>query len=262
MYDSKKNFLLVTLHDVAPNHLERLEKADAMFTRLGIHKVQYLFVPEFHGRYRASEYPEFLDWCRQKRSMMFSWALHGYYHLERHPDDSIGVPLGFKDRLKRKFLTAGEGEFLSIDSALQKKRLAAGMEEFAKCIPKSKLEGFVAPAWLFRKNLLGLLQEAKLPFTEDHTFIYNVVRNLKIPAPVITWATRTSLYKYGSLLVCPLRAWWFNNEPVLRMALHPHDFDHIETVMSIEQLLRKLSKERFLRFPDELKWDDYRGNSE
>ena len=41
--------LLVSLHDVAPFHLERIRKAEALFARLGVPKVQYLFVPDFHG---------------------------------------------------------------------------------------------------------------------------------------------------------------------------------------------------------------------
>jgi predicted deacetylase len=247
-------YLIVSLHDVAPVHLQRMRRAEALFRALGINRVQYLFVPSFHGRYRASEYPEFLDWCRRDRSFQVSWWLHGYYHQER-PSETELEPLSFTDRLKRRFLTAGEGEFLTLDAAMQRQRLKAGLEEFSHCFQGAKAAGFVPPAWLFKPAvLLPLLKELELPYTEDHRYLYNVNRGATLPAPVITWATRTWFHKYGSLLVCPLRAQLFHNVEVVRVALHPHDFDHLLTARNIEQVLRRLKKNRILALPETLDW--------
>jgi len=247
-------YLIVSLHDVAPVHIQRLRRAEALFRALGINQVQYLFVPSFHGRYRASEYPEFLDWCRRDRPFKVDWWLHGYYHQDR-PSERDPEPLSFTDRLKQRFLTAGEGEFLALDAAMQRQRLKAGLEEFSHCFQGAKPSGFVPPAWLFRPPvLLPLLKEAGLPFTEDHRHIYDVNRGILLPAPVITWATRTLLRKYGSLVVCPLRARWFNDSEVVRVALHPHDFDHRLTAQNIERVLRGLKKNRTLALPENLDW--------
>jgi predicted deacetylase len=254
MVFAAERMLLVSLHDVAPVHLERLMRAEQLMRRAGVHSVQYLFVPEFHGRYRASEYPEFVEWCRQDRPFQVSWWLHGYYHQERHPEEA-SAPLALTDRLRRRFLTAGEGEFLSLDPAWQRRRLEAGLEEFSHCLGGIKPAGFVAPAWLYRPELLPLLREFGLPYTEDHHRLYDVAKGNSLPAPVITWATRTWWHKYGSLAVCPWRAWWFRDAPLLRVALHPHDFDHAETIYSIEQLLDKLRRQRQFKLPHELNWD-------
>ncbi len=247
--------LIVSLHDVAPVHLQRMRRAEALFRALGISEVQYLFVPSFHGRYRASEYPEFLDWCRRDRSFRVSWWLHGYYHQER-PGEMDPEPLSFADGMKRRLLTAGEGEFLTLDAGMQRQRLKAGLEEFSHCLHGAKPEGFVPPAWLFKPPvLLPLLKELELPYTEDHHHIYNVNRGTAFPAPVITWATRTLLRKYGSLVVCPLRAQWFHNAEIVRVALHPHDFDHRLTALNIERVLRGLKRKRSLALPESLDWD-------
>ncbi len=247
--------LIVSLHDVAAVHLPRLRKAESLLRSLKVDQVQYLFVPEFHGRYRASEYPEFLDWCRRDRSFKVSWWLHGYYHQDRPVSPEPEVELHFKDRMKRRFLTAGEGEFLALDAGAQRRRLQAGLEEFSHCLQGIKPEGFVPPAWLFKPDvLLPLLREMNLPFTEDHHLIYDVYRGKSRPAPVITWATRTLLRKYGSLAVCPAQAFLFRKDPIVRLAMHPHDFDHPLTVRNIEYVLRKLKQDREFTLPEKLDW--------
>lgn len=250
-----KFFTILSLHDVSPAHLHRLERAEAFFQRLGVYYIQYFFVPEFHGRFRASEFPEFLAWCRKPRSFNVQWLLHGYYHLERNAGVETVPALNWKDRLKRRFLTDGEGEFLTLDAATQRKRLEAGLEEFRRCLPDQKLHGFVAPAWLFNDALMPLLREFEIPFTEDHHRLYNVALQDSIESPVVTWATRTSWHLRGSLLVNPLRARWFDDKRVLRLAMHPHDFDHPDVLWNIEKVYRKLYERRLLKFPKDLDWD-------
>src|SRR5690606_21224974 len=75
--------LIVSLHDVAPPHLDRLRRAEALFRKLGVARVQYLFVPDFHGKFPATRFSELLAWCREPRPFEVSWWLHGYYHLDR-----------------------------------------------------------------------------------------------------------------------------------------------------------------------------------
>lgn len=255
--------LMVSLHDVAPVHLARVRKAEALFARLGVPKVQYLFVPDFHGASPVQDSPEFTAWCRGPHPFEVSWWLHGYYHLDRADEAALSALSGV-DKLKRRFLTAGEGEFLALDAGEQRRRLEAGLARFRECFgPEAEgPRGFVAPAWLFRpERLFPLLREFGMPFTEDHRFLYRLGATQEkevtqaLRSPVVTWATRTFLYKYGSLVMCPLRAWWFRREPYLRLALHPHDFDHPETVANIEKVLRYAMKGRECAFPETLEWD-------
>jgi predicted deacetylase len=254
--------VLVSLHDVAPFHLERIRKAEALFAKLGAPKVQYLFVPDFHGKSPVDASPEFVAWCRGPHPFAVSWWLHGYYHLDRADAAALSALSG-ADRLKRRFLTAGEGEFLALDAGEQRRRLEAGLARFGECFPGESPRGFVAPAWLFRpERLFPLLRALGMPFTEDHRFVYRLAGpagsevTQMLRSPVVTWATRTFLYKYGSLVMCPLRAWWFRREPVLRIALHPHDFDHPETVANIEKVLRYAMRSRECAFPEALDWNN------
>ena len=69
---------------------------------------------------------------------------------------------------------------------------------------------------------------------------------------MITWATRTPLRKYGSLVVCPLLARLFASAPRLRVATHPFDFDHPATVRSIRGVLARLLAAREQAFPGDI----------
>ena len=41
--------VLVAMHDVAPFHRQRLERAEALLAAWGVKKVLYLLVPNYHG---------------------------------------------------------------------------------------------------------------------------------------------------------------------------------------------------------------------
>lgn len=244
--------LVVSLHDVAPPHLARLRRAEERFRKLGIPCVQYLFVPDFHGTAPAARDPEFLAWCRAPRPFEISWWLHGYRHLDDASADD-GAALSRKDRLRRRFLTGGEGEFLPLDATEHARRLHAGLDVFAECLPGVRPAGFVAPAWLYRAEaLFPALRAHGLERTEDHHALHDLRGNAvrSVPAPVVTWATRNLPYRLLSLAVCPARAWWFRRAPVLRVALHPHDFDHPATAANAEAVLRRALRDRTCVLPE------------
>ena len=232
--------LVISLHDATPFHLERMRKAEAVFRDLGLVKITYLLVPEYHGGYPAAADPAFRAWCGEERPFKVDWHLHGYHHIE----DAAGIGAGTSgDFLKRKLLTAGEGEFLALDADAQRRKLEAGRESFRACLGTDPL-GFVAPAWLFNSGLVPALKQQGFRFTEDQRRMYRVDSGKRIDSPVITWATRTFLRKYGSLVVCPALARLWANVPVLRVAMHPFDFDHPETVASITTVLKRVMQGR------------------
>lgn len=254
--------LLISLHDVTPFHLARIRKAEALFRDLGLAKVAYLYVPEYHGGYPSAGDAGFAAWCREPRPFRLQWHLHGYHHLETAASPGVeaggsAAPAqqpsrgGSADAFKRKFLTAGEGEFLALDAAAQRSRLEAGLASFRSCLG-TEPDGFVAPAWLFNAALLPLLKELGLRHTEDHRRLYRADTGAGLRSPVITWATRTALRKYGSLVVCPLLARLFASAPYLRVAMHPFDFDHPATVRNIRGVLKHLVPGREQAFPSDL----------
>lgn len=246
--------ILISMHDATPFHLSRLRKAEAFFLELGLEKVTYLFIPEYHGSHLASSSPEFIDWCNSPRPFQVQWHLHGYQHLETTVhSENLQKGTFAKQVLQRTFMTAGEGEFLALDTPAIAKKLEHGRQVFRSCLQVDPL-GFVAPAWLFNSNLPAALLQQGIRYTENHHTLFDLVSGGTLPSPVITWATRSLLRKYGSLLVCPIQAKLWRSTPVLRVAMHPFDFDHSATVASIRSVLTGLLQSRDQIFCDALKY--------
>lgn len=223
--------LLASLHDAAPVHLERLRRAEAVLHQLGATRVTCLLVPDFHGRGRADLDDAFVAWCRGPHPFAVRWALHGYTHRD---DAGAGArtPL---ERWKARHLTGGEGEFLSRDAAALERRLERGRAVF-RAVTGAEPAGFVAPAWLGTPVLPPLLRRQGFAWTEDHGALTALATGRRVRAPVITWATRTPLRRAASVHGTPLLLRLWRRSRVLRLAVHPLDFDHPRTVASIRQV--------------------------
>jgi len=237
-------YVLISLHDITPFHLKRLKQAESLFAELGLCNVTYLFIPDYHNLTATlppEELAAYRSWIHQKRTIPIQWVLHGYSHLETsvtHVPRTAPVA-----KLKRRFLTAGEAEFLSLDRQSTCMRIQQGIAAFESHLDTPPT-GFVAPAWLFKKNLITCLKELGFLFTEDHNRVYFLAHDQQLRAPVITWATRTSMRKYSSVALCPLLSRVWSNHNVIRIAIHPYDFDHPSTVNSIRRVIKTVTKGR------------------
>jgi uncharacterized protein len=177
------------------------------------------------------------------------WLLHGYSHR----DDAVESERDHgtvAQRLAARLLTGGEGEFLPLRSGAVRARLAAGLNTFSRCLG-TVADGFVAPAWLFNDELIPALATMRLRFTESQFHVFDVQQGRAQPSPVITWATRTPMRRWGSLVVAGSQRRLCRRAPILRIALHPHDFDHPATVASIARTLDAARRDRTLVSYDE-----------
>src|SRR5262245_3843507 len=237
---SRSKRALIALHDVTPFHAARLERAERLLTAFGIASVAYLFVPAFHGRGDAHGSPEFTAWCRGRRGYDVQWFLHGYFHSER-VQPIAGARLTVGERLARRYLTDGEGEFLPLRGQPLAERLEAGVRSVEQCLGRLPA-GFVAPAWLFNDELIPALARAQLQFTESQRQVTETGTGRTIASPVITWATRTRVRLLGSIAVSSVQRRLWRSQRLLRVALHPYDFDHPATVASISRTLEAVRR--------------------
>jgi predicted deacetylase len=241
--------VLLSLHDVAPAHRERVERAEALFAELGVRKITYLLVPAFHSAQPCDTDAAFVDWCRRPRPFAVDWLLHGYHHREDLPPDAAAGSAG--DRLRRRYMTAGEGELLAMDADEADRRVSRGIGVFRRTLDRDP-RGFVAPAWLFNPSLAPVLARHGIGFHEDHGGIIPTDDRAALPAPVVTWATRTPLRKRTSILGTPVLAALWHRKPLLRLAVHPHDFDHADTVASIRRVWSSVLRRRDQRLYGEV----------
>jgi predicted deacetylase len=205
--------LALVVHDVAPATWERcaalLAQACALAPRL---PATLLVVPRWHGAPATRGFESAMD---QALAQGHELALHGWSHLDPLP------ARGVLQQLRRRFYTAGEGEFAALPHEQAARRLALGQRWFAR--RGWPLHGFVPPAWLLGEGSAQALSEAGL----EYSCTLDRFLGLRGQAPLRAWSlvfsTRAAWRRGASRLWVPLLARRLRHAPLLRFELHPDD---------------------------------------
>lgn len=229
--------LCIALHDVAPATWDAcrgwLDELDA----LGAGVLTLLLVPDFHARGGFDTAPAVARALQQRAARGDELAQHGLIHLDRAPPPR--TPTAW---LRRRVLTAGEGEFAALDEATAALRLARGRDMLG--VAGLRVAGFVPPAWLASAGTHCALRAAGYDWTSDHRALYDLGRDARVAAPVLTASPRSAWRRGTSRLwlAAMLRA--TRGVPVLRVGLHPADVAHPALMHTWRAVLRTLLAER------------------
>ncbi|HZS92008.1 MAG TPA: DUF2334 domain-containing protein, partial [Chloroflexota bacterium] len=144
--------LVVSIHDVAPTFMEDvrylLAALDAIEVRPRVLKV----IPYFEQRDDIRADAAFGRLLASEAAAGSEIVLHGYTHR------AAGPPRGpWARRLRAHFFAGAAAEFLSLDDAAMRARLAVGQAALEKLGLQAR--GFCAPAWLAPPHLPLLLKE-------------------------------------------------------------------------------------------------------
>jgi hypothetical protein len=231
--------LLLCVHDVTPRHFERLQQLDALFRANGLAgRYSMLVVPDFWHRWPLQEHPAFVAWLRERAAEGVDMLLHGYFHLDETAHD------GGLTRWKSRALTAGEGEFLDLSYAVARERLQRGKALLESLLGRP-VEGFVAPAWLYGPGTHAALRELGFTVAEDHWRVWSpAARRTLARSPVVSYASRTPLRLAGSLLWSRLATPLLAPLPIVRHAVHPHDFDSGPLIREFGRALSAFRRDR------------------
>jgi hypothetical protein len=248
--------LFFAIHDVTPFHLNRLKRAEVLFEKWGVEKILYLLVPNYHGAHRADRDADFRAWCHRQRAFEVQWCQHGYFHIVANQAASVqrlefqGGLIGAGDHPVGSTLS-DEGEFRRLPAEWVRDRLIQGREVFRRTLDREP-NGFIAPKWMGTRHLTEVLAELGYAWTEDDHSLCNLASGQRRWSPVITWATRSVWRKQMSLLGCPLLERLTSSMPLLRIAMHPFDFDHPEVIRSISRIIDRAKRAREQAFYPEL----------
>jgi len=246
MPSTSRRLLLASIHDVSPRFESDVDRLlDLVFPHVGT-TLAMLVVPNhwseapiipgsaFAGRLRA--------WADQGVEMF----LHGFTHR----DDSHH--LGAGQRLRARFMTASEGEFLGLGREDAMQRIVGGRSLIEDVIGRG-IDGFIAPAWLYGPGAIEALRACAIPIAEDHFRVWSpATGNQLASGPVITWASRTRVRLASSLIAAAA----LRNAPleVLRIGVHPPDVHHRTLVNSIGSTFASAAaRRRPARYSDLLK---------
>jgi uncharacterized protein len=228
--------LLASIHDVSPRFESEVDALlDILAPAVG-QRLAMLVVPNHWGDSPIVPGSPFAARLRHWADSGVEMFLHGYFHRDRQRHG------GAADRFRARVMTAGEGEFLGLSREDASARIAEGRALVEDLIGR-RIDGFVAPAWLYGEGALAALTDCGVPLAEDHLRVWSPSTGRQLAwGPVITWASRTRARLASSLLAAaalrraPL--------PVLRIGVHPPDSRHPALVRSIEKTLRIAARHR------------------
>lgn len=223
----------VTIHDVAPATQARCEQLIALVERTGAAPITLLIVPRYHHQ---SSTPAFERWIDSRLERGDELALHGLTHLDPKTASS-----NWLDHARRRWYTAGEGEFSALERSEAAARLDAGRRWFER--RGWPLRGFVAPAWLMAAGAWAAVFAQPLDYTCTLTRLIALPAAGAMPRTLHGWSivfsTRAIWRRHLSL------AW--NNalvrrqqpEQWMRFELHPFDVDHVSVCSALERWLER-----------------------
>jgi uncharacterized protein len=228
--------LLASIHDVSP----RFEtEVDLLIELLRPHvgeQMAMLVVPNHWGDAPIVSASPFAARLRRWAEAGTEIFLHGYFHRDekRHR--------GAADRLRARFMTAAEGEFLGLSREEAGSRIAEGRALVEDVIGR-RIDGFVAPAWLYSEGARAALRDCGVPIAEDHMHVWSPATGAELAhGPAITWASRTRLRLVSSLAAAAV----LRRAPleVLRIGVHPPDCRHPALVRSIGETFEAAGRTR------------------
>src|SRR5579864_7740198 len=166
MSPSPRRLLLASIHDVSP----RFEaEVDQLVDMVGEHvgdRLAMLVVPNHWGSAPIISGSAFAARLRAWADAGMEIFLHGYFHRDQSGHR------GNADRLRARFMTAGEGEFLGLSLEDASSRIAEGRSLLENVIGR-RIDGFVAPAWLYGDGARAALAACGIPIAEDHLSVWS-----------------------------------------------------------------------------------------
>jgi uncharacterized protein len=225
--------LLLSIHDVSPHHFERLKTIVDFLDRQGLRgRYAMLVVPDYWEQAAIEDFPDFQQWLRGREDEGVEMILHGFRHRDTSLHDSV------RAHIKAKYLSASEGEFLGLSFEAASELIARG-KALLDGILNKPVQGFIAPAWLYGEGTRRALVSHRFAFAEDHWSVWSPrdhnARLLR--GAVISYASRSRLRILSSLLWSRIATVILRPTQIVRLAIHPHDFDKPELVREIERAL-------------------------
>ena len=229
--------LCIVLHDVAPATWPQCERLLALIDEFGQPPITLLVVPNFHGRGGVGDAPALTAAIEWRIGRGAEVALHGYFHR----DDAL-PPRTPTDWLRRRVLTASEGEFAALPHDEAAARIDRGWRELSELF--RPVRGFVAPAWLSSEGTWSALRESGLRYASTRRSLIALDGMRRVRAPAISLSMRSRWRRVASRVwlraLCRATA----AMPLVRLALHPADVQHPDAMEDWRRVLAALLDQR------------------
>jgi len=185
----------------------------------GVPVTSLLVIPDHHHKGRIDHDPAFGEWLRKTVGGGHEAVLHGFYHLRPAKEGE-----GMGTRLITRSYTAGEGEFYDLSREEALALLRRGQSAMEAC--GISATGFIAPAWLLGKEAEQAVKEEGFDYTTRIAEVIDLKGNAKFPARSMVYSVRAAWRRFLSLLWNEGLFHHLQEDPLLRVGLHPPDWRH------------------------------------
>ena len=229
--------IAVALHDVEPATFGRCAVIRDWLADVGVERVTLLVIPaaDLHPFFQRS--PALVDWLHECRDRGDAIAQHGLHHRSVRN----ALPL-------RQAVAAWQGGRAAEFPGLDREETRAHVETGHRLLTLAGLEprGFVAPGYA---HTLALRRELAQRFDWWATLlrVHGAPGGMS-PALGLGTSSRIKLALSPKLLSLGART----GRRILRVDLHPADFDHPSHVLALERVLRTHARRRASVTYDEL----------
>jgi len=214
-----KDFLVVSIHDVAPSTQAIANKIISELSQRGVRVCSLLVVPDYHHQGAAMKDRQFVSWLRDLESAGHEIVIHGYFHERpRRAHETL------RDEFITRFYTQNEGEFydLGYDDAFR--RIKTARDEFRECGLKPR--GFVAPAWLLSKEAERAARDAEIEYTTRLRSVRDLRSGQIFAAQSLVYSVRNHWRRAASLAWNATLSRFLKSNSLLRLSVHPPDYSH------------------------------------
>jgi predicted deacetylase len=232
-----KDYLVVSIHDVAPSTQSTTDKILSELAHKGIRHCSLLVVPDYHHQGASMQDRQFVSWLHHLEASGHEIVIHGYFH--ERPARSRET---FVEKFVTQIYTQAEGEFydLGYDESLD--RIKKARDEF--CSAGLKPLGFVAPAWLLSSEAERAARDAEMEYTTRLRSVKDLRSGEIFPARSLVYSVRNGWRRAAS------RAWnaalsrVLRDKPLVRLSVHPPDYSHPSIWRQIVDLVGGMTRTR------------------
>jgi len=212
--------LVVSIHDVSTVTRERTDEILRDLAAAGLWTVSLLVISDHHHRGLISKDGSFREWINRQCEVGHEAVVHGFWHLrEAKPAD------GPVRRMVTGTYTAGEGEFFDLTFEEATSRLRRAREVFSDC-GLGEVPGFIAPAWLLGDEAERAVRSMGFRYTTRIATVLDFKSAYVWNSRSLVWSVRAGWRRWCSLLWNRLVFRMESRNSLLRIGIHPPDWDH------------------------------------
>lgn len=232
-----KDYLVVSLHDVAPSTQAIADKILSELTQRGIRHCSLLVVPDYHHQGPSMQDGQFVSWLRNLEATGHEIVIHGYFHKRptRAQESLI-------EKFVTRFYTQGEGEFYDLDYDEAFRRIKTAREEFLSAGLKPR--GFVAPAWLLSEESERAARDAEMEYTTRLATVHDLRSGENFSARSLVYSVRNGWRRATSIAWNGMLSRIVGNKPLVRLSIHPPDLSHPTIWRQIADLISEMATVR------------------